>query len=203
MRPRLVTDEAIDTAARQVFLQHGPGASVALVAERLGVSSAALFHRVGSKERLLVRALSPRSPTVLTDLAHGPVPAPTVEEQLVGLLGEVLAYFRESIPGLVVLRAAGIDFTPGLPPGDPPPVALRRALAQWLQRVSSEPLSPPDADALAECLIGAAEARCFNAHVGGTGFVAGSDPAFLRALVRASWSGEGRPGSKGGKPKRP
>lgn len=49
-RPRSITDEEIHAVAREVFVEHGPVAPVSLIAERLGVSHAALFGRVGTKE---------------------------------------------------------------------------------------------------------------------------------------------------------
>ena len=42
-RPRSITDDEIKEAARDVFVEHGPSAPVKLVAQKLGVSHAALF----------------------------------------------------------------------------------------------------------------------------------------------------------------
>lgn len=58
-RPRSITDEEIKEAAREVFVVHGPGAPVSIIAKKLGVTHAALFGRAGSKEQLMMDALCP------------------------------------------------------------------------------------------------------------------------------------------------
>ena len=58
-RPRQVTDEDILRAARDCALDHGPGVSMELVAERLGVTPPALLKRFGSRKALLLAALRP------------------------------------------------------------------------------------------------------------------------------------------------
>lgn len=68
--------------------------------------------------------------------------------------------------------------------GPPPPVALRNVLASWPQTaVGAESLGPLHCVAAAEGLLGAMEARCFNAYLGGAAFAPGEDAAFVRDLV--------------------
>jgi len=52
---------AISAAAREVFLDQGPKAPVAMVAKKLGVSTATLFQRTGSKQQLMLMALQPEA----------------------------------------------------------------------------------------------------------------------------------------------
>src|SRR3712207_4659504 len=52
-RPRTISDDDIRQAARAVFVEHGASAPVSLIAERLGVTHAALFGRAGTKDQLL------------------------------------------------------------------------------------------------------------------------------------------------------
>ena len=61
MRPRSFTDDELLDTARRVFLEHGAGASTEQIAQQLGVSQAALFKRIGTKQELMVRSLMPRS----------------------------------------------------------------------------------------------------------------------------------------------
>lgn len=179
-----MTDEAISRAARDVFVEHGPHASVSLVADRLGVTPAALFARVGSKDELLLFALAPGRPAVADRLAEAP-PLGDARPALVEILGELMVFFQRVLPNLIVLRAAGHTMA-DLPPRNeaPPPLALRWALARWLER-ASEMGSLPNVRswAMSEALLGAMEARCFNAYVGGAAFAPATDRAFVRELV--------------------
>jgi AcrR family transcriptional regulator len=186
-RPRRITDDEIADAARACFLELGPAASVAAIAARLGVSQAALFHREGSKERLMLRALGPGAPEVMDELEAGPHTDDPVAE-LVLLLGRLRAFLAEIVPRLIVLRAAGIDL--GAPPvarRRAPPIELRHALAGWLERAASKRSLGGTPAVIADAILGAIEARCFNAHLGGPshveGHVEGNDDEHLRALV--------------------
>ena len=58
-RRRQVSDREISVAAREVFLDRGPKAPVAMVAKKLGVSTATLFQRTGSKQQLMLMAFQP------------------------------------------------------------------------------------------------------------------------------------------------
>ncbi len=191
-RPRSITDDEINKAARDVFVEHGPGAPVKLVAEKLGVSHAALFGRAGSKEQLMLDALSPGQPRAVEWLSEPP-PRHGVEQRLVEILIDLMEFFQRIVPNLVVLKAAGRSMS-DLPSGDgpPPPVALRNALASWLQAaVNADSLEPLHCAAVAEGLLGAMEARCFNAYLGGAAFAPGDDAAFVRDLVDGLLQGNG------------
>jgi AcrR family transcriptional regulator len=182
-RPRSISDEEIHGAAREVFVEHGPNAPVSLIAKNLGVSHAALFGRIGTKEQLLLEALAPERPLALERLAEPP--GERARETLLEVLTELLTFFRRVVPNLVVLRAAGRSMA-DLPPRDeaPPPVALRWSLARWLERASESGALPPLRSwAVAEGLLGAMEARCFNGYLGGGAFAPGSDDAFVCELV--------------------
>lgn len=180
-RPRSVSDAQIEAAARAVFVEQGPGASVAAVAARLGVSHAALFARVGPKSRLMLRALCPGRPSAL-DALDAP-PGADAAAHLERTLLDLMSFLRSVVPNLVVLKAAGLEIE--LPPGaPPPPVALRGALSAWLAAAAAAGHLGIDAPtAVAEGLLGAMEARCFNGYLGGEAFTPGEDAAFVRALV--------------------
>jgi AcrR family transcriptional regulator len=63
-RRRQVSDREISVAAREVFLDRGPKAPVAMVAKKLGVSTATLFQRTGSKQQLMLMAFQPEGTAV-------------------------------------------------------------------------------------------------------------------------------------------
>ena len=133
-RPRSITDEQIKDAARAIFVEHGPQATVKQIADRLGVTHAALFARAGSKEQLMNDALLPAQPRAVKRLAEAP-PEAGVDSCLVEILVDLMEFFQQVVPNLVVLKASGRSLA-GVPEGGglPPPVALRRALARWLDR---------------------------------------------------------------------
>ena len=183
-RPRSISDQQIHDAAREVFVKHGPNAAVSLIAEKLAVSHAALFGRSGTKQRLMLEALKPGRPDALESLAESP-PRAGARARLVDILIELMAFFRRIVPNLVTLRSAGKSMVGRPPEGQaPPPVALRRLLTRWLKRSkTSGNMEPPRAWAVAEGLLGAMEARCFNSHLGGSAFAPGTDSVFIRRLV--------------------
>ena len=184
-RPRIISDDDILAAAREAFTEHGPRVSVAVVARTLGVTPSALFHRMGSKEELMRSALAPRRARAVDALREGPRGDAPVGEQLVEILTDLLAFLHDVVPGLLVLRAAGlVPDDEGA--GTPPPVLLRGLLAAWLERGhDAGRVSVEDPRACAEALLGALEARCFNHHVGGERYAPGAGLELVRSLVAA------------------
>lgn len=184
-RPQLVSDAQIFATAREAFLEVGPGVPLSEIAGRLGISQAALLHRVGTKEALMLGALRPETPAAVQVLDQGPSESTPVEDQLLEALRIHLHFLKKLIPNLFVLRCANLSrerTAEGLPP---PPVELREHLTAWLLRAQRRGLlEVEDPGAVSEALLGTLEARCFNAHVGGPTFAPGDDEALLRRLVR-------------------
>lgn len=180
-------------AAREAFVRDGPKIAVAEIAQQLGVSAAALFQRVGSKTQLMLLSLLPGVPPSLEALAKGPEADPSISQQLHAHLLALMTFLQAVVPGLIVLRAAGLFPPPrkrgkvaagDAAPHVPSPIALREQLASWLQKAQRDGrIRVLDAQVAAEALLGAMEARCFNAHVGGPDYVRGSDADFLRQLI--------------------
>jgi len=160
-RRRQVSDRQISAAAREVFLDQGPKAPVAMVAKKLGVSTATLFQRTGSKQQLMLMALQPEG-TVITELERGVQPGVPVREQLSQVLIELNEYLGTIIGGSITLRAAGIEVE--LP--EPSPQRLRLLLTQWLaQATSAGLLAVNDARTTTEVLIGTLESRHIHAYM--------------------------------------
>lgn len=160
-RRRQVSDRQITQAAREVFLDRGPKAPVAMVAKKLGVSTATLFQRTGSKQQLMLMALQPEV-AVMTGLDRGVQPSEPVREQLAHVLGEINEYLGAVIMGSLTLRAAHI--AAALP--EPTPYRLRARLAHWLTQAADQGLlKVHDEETTAEVLIGALEARHIHAHM--------------------------------------
>ena len=183
-RPQQVTDEQIYEATRACFLQHGPAAPVSCIATALGISSAALYQRLGSKEELLRRAFDPGPLKVAETLAAGPTQGAAIDVQLAAILDGAIELLRRVIPGVLVLRAAGVALhPPQASGGEPPTILLRKGLAAWLKRAARH-LKAREARDLAELLLAAIEARCFNEQLGGSAFIEGTDAQFRDLLVR-------------------
>lgn len=160
-RRRQVSDREISAAAREVFLDRGPKAPVAMVAKKLGVSTATLFQRAGSKQQLMVMALQPEA-TPVTELERGVQPGVPVREQLTQVLIEINEYLGTIIGGSITLRAARIEAE--LP--EPTPPRLRSMLTAWLSRAASLGLlAVVDARTTADILIGALESRHIHAYM--------------------------------------
>jgi len=163
-RPRQVSNQQILEAARACFLEHGASVSTTVIADRLGVSQAALFKRFGTKEDLLIAALRPGPEMVrgmLVWLDEGPDERP-IPTQLHELGGKVRRFFGRLLPRVAQLRAAGHAPPHG---GSGPPVShlpLHRALAAWIGRAQDQGrVRPCDADAAAFALLGALNLQAF------------------------------------------
>jgi AcrR family transcriptional regulator len=188
-RPRRISDADIAREARAVFLAEGPAASTQTIAKRLGVSQAALFKRVPTKNALMLLALAPRDTTgTLRALPTGPEEALPVAEQLVSLIAAMLGFFRELQPGLLTLRAHGIAgdqlFTEG---GLPPQLKARDHLTTWLKLASRQGRVRSDGlHTVATLLLGAIESRCLLEYLNGS---VSEDPSFAGELVAAAWRG--------------
>ncbi len=192
-RPQTISDSEIAGAAREAFLAHGAKTAVAQIADRLGVSAAALFQRVGSKAQLMLLALAPELPPTMDNLAAGPALDRPIGVQLHEHLFELLTFLQSVIPSLIVLRAAGLFPPPkrktqaakaDAKARPPTPQELRQLLGAWLAEAKQQGrVDVKNPQVCAEALLGAMEARCFNAHLGGPDYVRGDDRTFLTDLI--------------------
>jgi AcrR family transcriptional regulator len=185
-RPRQVSDEQILSAARACFLESGPGAPTSLIAERLGVSQAALFKRFGSKSRLLLAALRPpQVPPWVALLEEGPDNRP-LPEQLLEISLEISRFFRDMVPCMAVLRATDACLQDLLGDSDvPPPMRGSRALESWVRRAQRQErlegdLSPA---VFAHALLGGLHHGAFLAYLAGVGAPEIDEEAAARGLV--------------------
>jgi AcrR family transcriptional regulator len=191
-RPRRISDDDIAREARAVFLSEGPGASTEIIARKLGVSQAALFKRVPTKDELLVLALCPRdTPLVLLQLPMGPDLDRSVPQQLTELVRSLLGFFRDLMPALLTLKASGVALERAFPEGKVnPPLKVREDLTMWLKlahrqrKVRSGDLKP-----MADLLLGAIESRCLLEHLAGAKASNAQDVTFATEIVRAAWRG--------------
>jgi len=132
-----------------------------MVAKKLGVSTATLFQRTGSKQKLMLMALQPEG-TPITELDRGLQPGVPVREQLTFILIEINHYLGAVISGSLTLRAACIESN--LP--EPTPTRVRALLTAWLIQASvAGLLTVTDGRTTADILIGTLESRHIHAYM--------------------------------------
>jgi AcrR family transcriptional regulator len=190
-RPRQITDEQILSTARSCFLEHGPGVSTAVIAERLGVSPPALFKRFHSKAELMLAALlPPADPTELAAVEAGPDARP-IPVQLRELAGLYLQLLRNTVPCIMALQASGMDPDHILSRyAEPPPVKARDALIGWLERAQAQGRAAPrDTGAVAGTILGALHHRVFFNRLLGDRAPDMPDALYVEKLIEALWSG--------------
>ena len=109
-RPRLLTDDEILAATQSCLFEYGPSVSTTMIAERAGISQAALFKRFGTKERLIISALrQPMQRNPIVDrLEMGPQAGP-IRAQLIELGVAMIGVMRRVVPCLAMLHSAGLS----------------------------------------------------------------------------------------------
>lgn len=161
MRPRQFTDSELFEAARQVILAHGPSVSAKRIADELGVSAAALFKRVGTKQELIRRALvGVGMPGFILELERGPDDRP-VREQLLERAQQIDGFFAKAMPAISMLKAGGICPSDVFKEMDePPPIRAVRALRSWFEALRSQGrVTFEDSEAIALAFLGSLQAR--------------------------------------------
>src|ERR1700728_1055985 len=101
-RPKRIEDDDLLKIARAVFVLDGAHGSTREIAQRAGISEAALFKRFPTKAELFLAAMIPPNVDVdaLTAVAEA-VDDP--KDSLATLAERMLAYFREAIPVILQL----------------------------------------------------------------------------------------------------
>jgi AcrR family transcriptional regulator len=166
-RPRRVSDEEILVAVRRAVTDEGPHVSLDVGAERLGVTSPALFRRFRSRNDLMIAALRPEEkPPFIDFLDAGPDDRP-IEAQLVEVLTRIGSFLAETLPCVSALRESGIRFEEIHESWqEPPPLRTARALAGWIERAQARGLvEVEDAQLAATTVLGALQAPIFFRHL--------------------------------------
>ena len=151
-RPPKVSTESILEAARQVFLEQGVGASTLAIAERIGISEAAIFKRFVTKQALFLAAMgfsqNPPWVKVLTQAT----PTANLKDELRAICQQMLAFYQEVLPQVIMMMQKGHLSQPPMPA---PPVRDSRLLAQYLDRaIAQGVLKPCNTRAIAHMIVG-------------------------------------------------
>lgn len=169
-RPREHTDEEILNAASEVLLEQGVKVATSVIAARLGLSSAALFHRFGSKRNLIIQALMPKPPN-LEQVQNGPDERP-IAEQLAEIGESIVAHLQAMAPRVQALHSAGMPVKELFCQTEsPPPVLMFQALSAWFQRaIDQGRIQPGSPENYATAFLGSMHGRHFFGQVIGIPF---------------------------------
>lgn len=149
-----ITNQQILEAARQVFLQHGFGASTLEIAQQAGISEASIFKRFSTKEELFFAAMGiPEKPLWVNEL-ESLCGKGNLKENLINICFKIMEFYSEMLPQIMMLRSRGN----ALPePGDKEPRPIRdiKALTAFLEHeINQNRLRPCDPQTVAHILLG-------------------------------------------------
>ncbi|MEM1238771.1 MAG: TetR/AcrR family transcriptional regulator [Cyanobacteria bacterium P01_H01_bin.26] len=153
-RPQKISNEDILSAARQVFLEQGVGASTVTIAERAGISEASIFKRFTTKQALFLAAMGVTIEPSWAKLLATQTPTAEVKAELTELCENMLKYYQEVLPRMLMLMSQGK--LPG--PREivvPPQIRHRRLLARFLgQAMAQGYLRPGNPETTASMIVG-------------------------------------------------
>lgn len=141
MRPQQFTNEELLLTAREMFIKHGPGTSIDMIAKELGVSQSAILKRFKTKKELMMNALMPTGvPDWAVGLQGEPTDAP-FQEQMEDLMIEVQKFFKKAGPIMSIMKYAGINPHEEMKDmKNAPPVIALNLLDKWLQKCNEKGL---------------------------------------------------------------
>ncbi len=187
-RPQTISNEDMLAAARAVFLKHGAAGSTREIAERAGISEAALFKRFSTKAQLFMAAMVPPTPAI-EDVMTRAAKASSARAGLEKIAQAVLDYFRTAIPMILPL-VAHPTFGADLPRNfdTSPATTLLNAVTAYLRDEHRRGrLAANDPFAASALLVSALHSIALFEIMG---FHGGAMPkAGVRMLVDALWDG--------------
>lgn len=159
-RPAVVSSAQILSAARDLFLEQGFGATTAAIARRAGVSEGSIFKRFPTKEALFFAALGIAEPSWIDELDKRAGKGP-VRDNLVQVFLGMVEFFRELMPRIIVTwscRAMAHGPHAFFSEPDSPPARGLRTLTRYLTREAElGRIRLKDPEVLARALLGSAQ----------------------------------------------
>ena len=162
MRPKQFTDEELLLTAKEIFINHGPSASIQCIADSLGVSQAAIFKRYKTKNELLLAIMKDvHKSSWINDLKKGPTDE-NLEQQLNGILESIKKFLDENEPIINMIKFSNVkkeELMKIFP--EPPPVVAIKELSKWLTKAQKKGLCKfDDAQVVAITILGSIFVPC-------------------------------------------
>jgi AcrR family transcriptional regulator len=148
-----ITNEAILSVAQQLFLEQGEKASTLEIANKAGISEASIFKRFATKQALFLAAIGITETPQWVDLPRRQ-PTPAIKAELTELCQEMMAFYQQVLPRVLMMMAKNNSFLP--PPLPPPPVRDTYLLTGFLEKaIEQGHLKSSNASTIAQMLVGA------------------------------------------------
>ena len=188
-RKKSLSDAQLLETARQVFVEHGFGASTKEIARRAGVSEGVIYQRFLTKDELFFAAMIPPPVDVKKLLRPGRSKGLKLIEKVTLSMVE---YSRATLPVLLPLMMhPGFrfeEFAERHP--DSPMFVLRRQLVQFfMEEQRTGKIGGVDPGAAALLVWSTANSIAFFERLGAHG--GQFDPEMIRKTVRCLWDGIG------------
>ncbi len=189
-RPVSISTEKLVEAAPEVFLEHGCGASTSQIARSAGVSEGVIFKRFTSKEALFFAAMEVPQPD-WDSLFDPTVPEGGMRERLVELGLRIVAFQRELLPRMTILRSHTTECLRA-DDEEPPPVRFLRRFSAFLQEQAAQGrLATEDPELVARMIMGSLFNFVFFEFMGLDTGRTRSAESYVRGLVDTLWRGVG------------
>ena len=191
MRPRRFTDEDILDATQACILEIGPSVSTTVIADRLGMSQAAIFKRFGTKEKLFLAALSrPLQRNPISELMEGGPSDEPIRDQMIQMGEAIIAVMRRVVPCMAMLHASDINPAECMRHEDSPPIQGRKMLTQWFRlAIEQERVRAFDPHVMAVAFIGMLKARPFREIILADTALECTDRDYVIQIVDFLWTG--------------
>lgn len=177
-RPKKITDELILKAAKALFIELGPKATTAKIAERAGVSEGLLFKRFKCKKDLFLAAMGQSLPAWFSEINadfDG-----TIEDRLTEIATKMVALLKHVLP--IVETMVGQDPAHKFHEDSPPVVAIRQ-LDDFFSGLETYGYRTDHPQVLARIFMGSVHHFAFSELKGVDKFCPCSEELYIRQMV--------------------
>jgi AcrR family transcriptional regulator len=187
-----ITNEAILAAAQQLFLEQGERASTLEIANKAGISEASIFKRFATKQALFLAAIGIHETPAWVKTLPRRQPTSEIRSELTELCREMMAFYQEVLPRVLMLMVKNNSPLPPLLP--PPPIRDTHLLTGFLEKAIAQGyIQSSSASTLAQTIVGAIVNYVITTTISKTIPIALSqqlDPdAFVESLIETLWKG--------------
>lgn len=159
-RPRSISNDEIVHAARECFLEHGSTCSTVLIADKLGISQAAIFKRFGSKEALIEAAMSAPSFEQYNRLLRKEPDERPIYDQVLEIVDAVYTNLKAALPTIASMMAgkAHANTMPKYP------LILYKMLINWFNEAKKQGRIKGSVEVASSAILGSVQFHTFSGH---------------------------------------